>query len=357
MRNVKSVSSVFVMATMFLTGCSLLANEKGFDELADGAGRILQPADVSEAALSKEPLADLGNKSPYSVNGRFYYVMEDPTHYRARGVASWYGKQFHGNATSSGEVFDMHALTAAHRNLPLPTYLEVTNLDNGKVAYVRTNDRGPYVDDRLIDLSYGAAVALGMADTGTANVEVRAVTGDEIEQAKEAALASAEAVRVADGVVTEDTGENGDEGDTLATVMVAATGESAEDATGADNSADGESDSASAETPQTETAAQSSATPSAPAASSGSRMIQIGAFGRRAAADSVRDTALGAVPNAGVQVLQANRNGASLYRVRVGPVETANIDATRASLATAGFNQVVVLPVSADGGDCVAGCQ
>ena len=92
-----------------------------------------------------------------------------------RGVASWYGRDFHGLATSSGETYDMHAMTAAHTTLPLPTWVEVTNLVNGKRVVVKVNDRGPFVDNRLIDLSFAAATALDMVGTGTTRVEVRAV--------------------------------------------------------------------------------------------------------------------------------------------------------------------------------------
>jgi rare lipoprotein A len=96
--------------------------------------------------------------------------------YRARGVASWYGRDFHGLATSSGETYNMNAMTAAHTTLPIPTWVEVTNLDNGKHVVVKVNDRGPFVDNRLIDLSYAAALQLDMVRNGTARVEVRALS-------------------------------------------------------------------------------------------------------------------------------------------------------------------------------------
>jgi rare lipoprotein A len=105
--------------------------------------------------------------------------MESSNGYRQRGIASWYGSKFHGRRTSSGEIYDMHLATAAHRSLPLPTYAEVTNLDNGKRVIVKINDRGPFHEERLIDLSYGAAIRLGMDGHGTARVEVRAISFDE----------------------------------------------------------------------------------------------------------------------------------------------------------------------------------
>jgi rare lipoprotein A len=125
------------------------------------------------------------------VLGRRYYVLTTSEGYHARGVASWYGRDFHGLATSSGETYNMHALTAAHKTLPIPTWVEVTNLDNGKRVVVRVNDRGPFVDDRLIDLSYAAALELDMVRGGTARVEVRALAAHSAAPALTTASATA----------------------------------------------------------------------------------------------------------------------------------------------------------------------
>lgn len=119
--------------------------------------------------------ADRGNPPFYDVLGKRYHVLPTSAGYVQRGIASWYGRDFHGLATSSGEIYDMNAMTAAHTTLPLPTWVEVTNLANGKKVVVKVNDRGPFVDNRLIDLSYAAATALDMVRTGTTRVEVRAV--------------------------------------------------------------------------------------------------------------------------------------------------------------------------------------
>ena len=121
------------------------------------------------------PRADRGNPPFYDVLGKRYHVLPTSAGYVARGVASWYGQDFHGLATSSGETYDMNAMTAAHTTLPLPTWVEVTNLVNGKKVVVKVNDRGPFVANRLIDLSYAAATALDMVGTGTTRVEVRTV--------------------------------------------------------------------------------------------------------------------------------------------------------------------------------------
>ena len=127
------------------------------------------------AASAVPPRADRGNPPFYNVLGKRYHVLPTSAGYVARGVASWYGQDFHGLSTSSGETYDMHAMTAAHTTLPLPTWVEVTNLANGKRVVVKVNDRGPFVDNRLIDLSFAAATALDMIGAGTARVEIRAV--------------------------------------------------------------------------------------------------------------------------------------------------------------------------------------
>jgi len=132
-------------------------------------------AAVPDAMPRAEPRAAYGNMEEYEVFGRTYRVMESSTGYEAEGMASWYGMEFQGRSTSSGEPFDVYAMTAAHRTLPLPTYLEVTNLENGRTVVVRVNDRGPFHDDRLVDLSYVAAWKLGIVQSGTARVRIRAL--------------------------------------------------------------------------------------------------------------------------------------------------------------------------------------
>lgn len=123
-----------------------------------------------------EPLSRYGNPDVYHVNGKTYTVMTHSKGYHQRGMASWYGTKFHSKRTSSGDHYDMYALTAAHRTLPLPTYVRVKNLNNGKVVIVKVNDRGPFHSDRIIDLSYAAAIKLGLLPKGTAPVEVEALS-------------------------------------------------------------------------------------------------------------------------------------------------------------------------------------
>lgn len=116
-----------------------------------------------------------GNRSPYTVLGKTYHVMATEAGYNERGVASWYGEKFHGHKTSNGEVFDMYKVSAAHKSLPIPSFLRVTNLDNNRSIVVRVNDRGPFHGDRIIDLSYAAALKLGYAERGTARVQLEAI--------------------------------------------------------------------------------------------------------------------------------------------------------------------------------------
>lgn len=132
-------------------------------------------AALAEPVPKAEPRSRYGNKSPYQVLGKTYTVLADSRGYVERGMASWYGNKFHGYATSSLEPYDMYQFSAAHKSLPLPTYVRVTNLDNGKSVVVRINDRGPFHDDRLIDLSFAAAVRIGIWPKGTGRVEVRAL--------------------------------------------------------------------------------------------------------------------------------------------------------------------------------------
>ncbi|EIC19730.1 septal ring lytic transglycosylase RlpA family protein [Thiorhodovibrio frisius] len=128
-----------------------------------------------DAVPKVEPKSKHGNMSSYVVMGRRYETKDSSKGYVERGQASWYGNKFHGRRTSSGEVYDMHQMTAAHKTLPLPSYVQVTNLENGRVAVVRVNDRGPFHGGRIIDLSYAAARKLGVVAAGTAKVEVRSI--------------------------------------------------------------------------------------------------------------------------------------------------------------------------------------
>jgi rare lipoprotein A len=132
-----------------------------------------------DAVPRAEAYSKYGNPASYEVLGQRYEVMKDNRGYRETGIASWYGPGFHGKRTSAGEEYDMYAMTAAHKTLRIPCYVEVTNLQNGRRAVVRVNDRGPFHDNRIIDLSFAAAQKLGVVGTGTALVEVRHLDVDQ----------------------------------------------------------------------------------------------------------------------------------------------------------------------------------
>jgi rare lipoprotein A len=140
--------------------------------LAGCAGNSPQPSASQPVTGAR---SERGNPPFYEVFGKRYYVLDSSQGYSERGVASWYGHDFHGKSTSSGEAYNMRELTAAHKTLPIPTWVEVTNLVNGRSVIVRINDRGPFVDDRIIDLSERAAEELDMIRDGTARVQVRAL--------------------------------------------------------------------------------------------------------------------------------------------------------------------------------------
>lgn len=141
---------------------------------ADSAPRTaINVAHIPNAVPRAEPRSKYGNPATYEVNGQTYHILASASGYVERGIASWYGTKFHGRSTSSGEPYDMYKMTAAHRTLPLPCYVQVTNLQNGRQVVVRVNDRGPFHPNRIIDLSYAAARKLGIEGTG--KVEVRTI--------------------------------------------------------------------------------------------------------------------------------------------------------------------------------------
>lgn len=211
---------------------------------------------IPEPVPKAEPLSRYGNQPSYTVLGKRYRVLTDTRGYRERGLASWYGAKFHGRATSSMEPYDMCQYSAAHKTLPLPSYARVTNLDNGRSTIVRVNDRGPFHDGRVIDLSYVAALKLGVYETGTARVEVEAI--------------------------------------------------------GAKNHI------------------------ALPAAPPGDVYLQLGAFGERDNAESLRRQLVQAGERA--EIRESREDGRRLYRVRVGPLaDAARAEETKARLRLLGF--------------------
>jgi rare lipoprotein A len=163
---------VVALATLSLAACG--------GNVRDSApsGSVSIPDLPADPEPRPEPRSRYGNGPVYEVLGETYRVMDSGSGYKERGVASWYGKKFHGRLTSNREPYDMYAMTAAHKTLPLPTYVNVRNLRNNKSIVVRVNDRGPFVHNRIIDLSYAAALKLDMVRDGTSLVEVTAITFD-----------------------------------------------------------------------------------------------------------------------------------------------------------------------------------
>ena len=161
-----------IFSTLLFITCSSPVKK----DSAPRSKHVAAKVERSQAVIPRvEPKSKYGNPPSYVVFGKRYYVMDSAKGYLEEGIASWYGTKFHGRPTSSQEPYDMYAMTAAHKSLPLPTYARVTNKQNGRSVIVRINDRGPFHDNRIIDLSYAAATKLGIVEKGTGLVEVRAI--------------------------------------------------------------------------------------------------------------------------------------------------------------------------------------
>jgi peptidoglycan lytic transglycosylase len=159
--------------------------------------KSVNPESIPNAVPRAEPRSKYGNPGSYVVFGKRYHVMKDSRGFSQRGIASWYGKKFHGRKTSNGETYDMYAMTAAHKELPLPAYVEVINLKNKRRIIVRVNDRGPFHENRIIDLSYSAARKLDIVKNGTGLVEIR-IVGHSGEIRTEDSVSQGAPVRMAD---------------------------------------------------------------------------------------------------------------------------------------------------------------
>ena len=160
---------------LFLIGVFLLLSACSTVRRDGPPSYYVDASKIPDAIPKAEAQSKYGNKQNYTVLGKRYYVMPTSKNYEEQGIASWYGTKFHAQRTSSGERYNMLAMTAAHKTLPLPTYVQVTNLTNGKKIIVKVNDRGPFEGNRLIDLSYVAAKKLGMLGHGTTYVDVKAI--------------------------------------------------------------------------------------------------------------------------------------------------------------------------------------
>jgi rare lipoprotein A len=284
-----------------------------------------KPQDVNQipdAVPRLEPRSPYGNPPFYVVSGHRYAVLPTSAGYVERGVASWYGTEFHGLRTSTGEPYDMFAMTAAHKTLPLPCYARVTNLSNGRSAVVRINDRGPFVDNRIIDLSYSAARKLDIVRNGTAFVQVEVLTP--------AAPSVTPALPVAAPAVA------------AASIGVSAVPAVMPSPANAAPAADASSTAASTPSP---TQSATSLAPVAPASASAAAplpvptstfYIQVGAYARRENADSTaRKLRAGGIEHV---ITLAPSAYQPLQRVRVGPIESVQqFDALIARLLALGY--------------------
>ena len=272
-----------------------------------GSEKPVPPAGtVPDAIPRAETRSTHGNPPFYDVNGQRYKVLASADNYVERGVASWYGPDFHGHNTSSGERYDMYGMTAAHKTLPIPCYARITNLSNGRTVVVRINDRGPFVGNRIVDLSYSAAVRLDIVRTGTAFVELR-VVGPETPSTQVStpvlAAAAPPPVQAAPAPVQ-------------ATSMVS-----------------------TPVAPEVSTAAVTPPPPEEfePVTAPVALYIQVGAFADAGNAQRLiqRLQSVG-IPN--VFALTGAESGRTLRRIRIGPISTvAEFDRLAAQLATLGY--------------------
>lgn len=166
-------ATIILFSVLLLQACSSSSRYKINQD--HGPSNPVDVTDVGNAVPKVEPRSKYGNPKNYKVLGKWYSVRQSSKGYSKKGIASWYGKKFHGHRTSSGETYNMYAMTAAHKTLPLPTYVRVTHLENGKSVIVKVNDRGPFHENRIIDLSYSAAKKLGVTAKGIGVVEVVAI--------------------------------------------------------------------------------------------------------------------------------------------------------------------------------------
>ncbi len=312
----KRLAFPLAMAVLGLSACSISARKPSPPPAAAEPPRAGTPVPANlpaapdnllstpDAIPRYEPRSRYGNPPFYDVFGRRYYVMASSLGYLERGVASWYGPGFHAERTSVGEPYDMYGMTAAHKTLSLPTYVRVTNLENNRSVVVRVNDRGPFVGNRIIDLSYTAAAKLDMLRKGTAFVEVRAI--DPLANPISSVTPLTSALLTTPGVNPPLAGPPA-----VATAPLPASGSGAGSGAGA------------------------AVTPAASSAHAG-LYVQAGAFTNRANAERLASR-LRSGSYGSVFVRESQTGGRTYYRVRIGPVaDVPAFDRTVKALERAG---------------------
>ncbi|NEV62558.1 septal ring lytic transglycosylase RlpA family protein [Thiorhodococcus minor] len=314
---------VIASVLLLLTGC---ASQK---HLVDGDEIPPEIARIPDAAPKVEPLSRSGNPDSYVVFGKRYYPKKSSRGHVERGLASWYGEPFHGRKTSSGDIYDMHAMTAAHKTLPLPTYARVTNLENGRSVVVRVNDRGPFHGPRIIDLSYTAAVKLGVHRKGTAAVEVRAIDPTKGRGSDPGPFLAGAATGTGSSAGATPRPPSASSASSRATVAHSPT----------------KGDETRLQQPQRLAETAPAARPpqaqgtNRHAQASGRRLyLQVGAFGSPANAEQLRERLSNRIEQGRVSILQPDADAAAppLYKVRVGPL-ASDQDAERISREIAGL--------------------
>ena len=318
---------------------------------------------IPEPEVVALPRSPVGNRSPYRVLGKRYTVLDDNSGYVETGTASYYGAKFHGRLTSNREVYDMYAFTAAHKSLPLPSFARVTNLDNGKSVVVRVNDRGPFHEGRVIDLSYAAAVKIGIHPAGTGRVEVRALVpesgaakasaatpaappaaGSAMDAIVEALPAAAPAANPAPEQPAAGDGRfsmyqdgrvmTADDFD----AWLATRGLKLEN--GRPVALGAEPDAVAEAAAPVAVAAEQPPAPTAPAV--GGVTLQVAAFGARANAERALAT-LRSAGIADVALLDGVAAGKPVWRLRVGPVPATRVAALTSQVAGLGFGAPTIV--------------
>ena len=277
------------------------------------------PGNVADAVPRAEPRSSHGNPPFYDVNGQRFQVLASADNYVERGVASWYGPDFQGHNTSSGERYDMYGMTAAHKTLPIPCYARITNLSNGRSVVVRINDRGPFVGNRIVDLSYSAATRLDIVRTGTAFVELRTIgPGNPAEPVPTPIVAAAAPAIVPAPVPVAASSTNLDSAPATVAAVQAAPPVTPDD------------------TPDQAAPAPTVATP-APVTTPVALYIQVGAFADEGNAQRlVMRLQSSGVPR--VFSIASADSGRVLRRVRIGPIATVEeFDRLATQLAALGY--------------------
>jgi rare lipoprotein A len=322
--------------------------------VADSAptGGIPDVDRIPEPDVRDEPHSRYGNRSPYTVLGKTYRVLDSAEGYDETGIASYYGNKFHGRRTSNLEVYDMYAFTAAHKTLPLPSFARVTNLANGRSVIVRVNDRGPFHDGRIIDLSYAAAVKLGVDRMGTARVEVKGLMPGEDAHVGYDAVASATTTAPAPlaPVSAPTSGAGTATAATAIDRLVAALPIASADASERPPEVPASVLPAMLQAPPalggpapTTAIATTTVAAAAPAPASGSFTYQVATFADRGNADRALASVSGA-GIAGARLEDGAAAGRAVWRLRVGPVAPADAQELAARLQGLGFGTPQRLP-------------